>query len=109
MSSYILSNKSTYKPGDYIEFNHFSTFIGQGYSICKGKILDCTNLELLEVETISTANSNFIENIVWVSPLSVVEHYPLTAVKHLSVRLLLKDMWKNFIFRDKVPLLKKLS
>lgn len=94
----LLSNN--YKSGDYITFNHFSAFSDQEYSLCRGKIVDTTNPDLLEVNIFRSSDNNLGETIVWVNPLSIVDHYTEETIKRLSVRLLLKEKWKDFIFRE---------
>ena len=95
-----LSHNSIYKPGDYIEFKNFTSFnvsTINKHTPCKGKIIDCTNPDLLEVALIGNENNN---TIVWISPISITKHYPQSSVQNLSIRLLLKNIWKHFIFRE---------
>src|SRR5680860_347901 len=153
-----------YEKGDYIEFKNFSTSMINN-DVLRGKIIDSSNPDLLEVLQINTPdntchypghynsggynscsypmgnnnnNNNYRDNnnyhsnnyngnynnysdgnygsyedddnadpiieyencVVWISPSSIVKHYPPSSVKHLSPRLLLKEKWKNFIFRE---------
>jgi len=88
------SHNSIYQPGDFIEFKHFTSLDSSetANTVYKGKILDSSDLDLLEV---MTDNNN-----IWISPSAITKHYPLSSELRLSIRLLLKDIWKDFIFRE---------
>ena len=40
------------------------------------------------------------EKTIWITASAVVRHYNSSIIKKLSPRLLLKEKWKNFIFRE---------
>ncbi len=96
------SHNTIYETGDYIEFKYFNSATLTG-GILKGKITNCSNPDLLEVNPIPDQlpdrEYNYL-NIIWISPSSITKHYPRSTIKHLSVRLILKDLWKLFIFRE---------
>jgi len=78
-----------YEPGDFIEFNYFTD--DNDIITLKGKILSIYD-ETIKVRTF---------NNECVIPFSMVtKHYSKTSINNLSVRLLLKDIWKNLIFRE---------
>ena len=99
-----LSNQtpnSTYKEGDFIEFKQFTSYDAMDLTtsttnniVKKGRIINCSNLDLLEVMPIDG------DSIIWISSSSIIKHYPRTKTRQLSIRLLLKEIWKNFIFRE---------
>lgn len=98
------SNQScnkVYESGDCVEFKKFISISGtetHEYVICRGKIIDITGTNLLEIETIDTETDS--GEIYWISPGSITEHYPRTTIPNLSLRLVLKRLWKDLIFRE---------
>ena len=36
----------------------------------------------------------------WINPISIVKHYPKNIIPKLTTRLILKDTWKDLIFRE---------
>lgn len=93
------SKNAMYEPGDFIEFKQFASIDNSDIinnKISKGKIIDCSNPDLLEVIPIKKDDNN----IIWISPSAITKHYPQSAARHLSIRLLLKEIWKHFIFRE---------
>ena len=102
MTSY--TNSPFYDEGDFIEFKRNISFSNEyEYVTCKGKIINTTNKSLLVVKIIKN-NKDLTkivsESICHVNPLSIVNHYPKNKIPKLTLRLVLKQLWKNFIFRE---------
>ena len=98
-----LSHNPMYEEGDYIKFKHFTTFDTHNDTnnmTWKGKIIDCSNPDLLEVVPVSKDANNDTNSIILINPTSILKHYPCSTVRHPSIRLLLKEIWKDFIFRE---------
>lgn len=83
----MISHLQNYKPGDYIEFKNAD------YNICRGKIIKSTDPSLFEVMEADG-------KIILINPLYITKHYPHFKIKHLTLRLVLQDIWKHFIFRE---------
>ena len=119
------SNDFCYNVGDCIEFKKFLSTVDaeKEYALSKGKIVDTSDRHLFEVamygDTENLNNNNLNNNLnnlhtnntnnknnkntkntCWVSPLSIVNHYPAKIIPRLSVRLVLKNVWKDLIFRE---------
>ena len=45
-------------------------------------------------------DNEILEENIWISTSSVTKHYSSAVIKRLTPRLLLKEKWKNFIFRE---------
>jgi hypothetical protein len=91
-----------YDPGDCIEFKHFTSIPNnepQEYTTRKGRVIDIVRSNLLKVEIIDP-DWDSSDRICWINPGSVTEHYPKSQIQSLSLRLLLKKLWKNLIFRE---------
>jgi len=95
------SNDSCYNVGDCIEFKKFLSTADaeKEYALSKGKIVDNSDRHLLEIEMYGETG-DLHKNTCWVSPLSIVNHYPAKIIPRLSVRLVLKNVWKDLIFRE---------
>lgn len=78
-----------YEPGDFIEFKYFTD--DSDIITLKGQILSIYDDSL----KIKTSDNEFL-----VSFTMVTKHYSKSSINNLSVRLLLKDIWKNLIFRE---------
>lgn len=96
--NYILvdNNNTVYKPGDYIKFKIFLSDCSETYKyiISKGKIINVTNMGLLEVKILNDIKT------LWVNSEHIVEYYPKSIIPDLSLRLIFKRLWKNLIFRE---------
>ncbi len=93
-------NHTTHNVGDCVEFKRFlPSDTDKEYSACKGKIIDNSDKNLLEVMVFTGDNQNNNNNC-WISPLSITNHYPQKIIPRLSTRLILKDIWKDLIFRE---------
>lgn len=78
-----------YEIGDFIEFKYFTD--DTDVLKLRGKILSIYEESL----KIKTADNEFL-----VSYAMVITHYPKSSIDRLTIRVLLKDLWKNFIFRE---------
>ena len=45
-------------------------------------------------------DNEMLEENIWISTSSITKHYSAAVIKRLTPRLLLKEKWKNFIFRE---------
>jgi hypothetical protein len=89
--------------GDCIEFKKFTPSCNTEtfeYITCKGQVVDNTNPELLEVNMYNENEKDFTGGACWVNPGSIDRHYPQDKISRLSTRLILKDIWKDLIFRE---------
>lgn len=116
-------NKTTiYEKGDYIEFKNFSNILNN--EILRGRVIDNSNPDLLLIKQIkipdntcyypghyfsqySCFSANKSENggdatdeNIWLPPSAIIKHYNVFTIQRLTPRLLLKEKWKNFIFRE---------
>lgn len=92
-----------YNIGDCIEFKKFSPSITTDafeYILCNGQVIDNSNPELLEVAIYDHTTKKFNDGICWVNPSSIIRYYPKAKIPRLSPRLILKDIWKDLIFRE---------
>ena len=79
----------SYEVGDYIEFKHLIT--EEDVITYKGKIVSILNNNI----SIKTE-----EGDITVTKNDIIKHYPHSSIPYLSIRVLLKELWKNFIFRE---------
>lgn len=113
-SSTIPSNNSTtltnqptnfiyYDVGDCIEFKHYSSLLHNNselytdvfeYTISNGKVINNDNPDILEVQLYNT------NQIVLVSPSLIVRHYPKEKIPQLTPRIILRELWKDLVFRE---------
>ena len=80
-----------------------STFNPHESQLHKGVIVDSSDPELLEVKVYDDCEDDDerkINNSIWINPGTIIHHYPVDSIKHLSVRLVLRERWRNFIFRE---------
>nr|QBK91461.1 MAG: uncharacterized protein LCPAC302_00810 [Pithovirus LCPAC302] len=83
---------SIYEPGDYVEFKSFNSESHE-YKLLKGQISNI-NDDLYEIKLYNKSG------ICWINPLAIIKHYPLSSISYLSMRLIFKSLWKDFIFRE---------
>ena len=92
-----------YNVGDCIEFKKYDssdTSDAFDYTLCNGVVVDNTTPDLLEVNNYNNDTRNFNTGICWVGYNSVVRHYSKEIISSLSTRLVLKEVWKDLIFRE---------
>ncbi len=94
---------SIYNIGDCIEFKCFTqSNIPDSfeYIICNGKIIGNIDPDLLEVQVYDYTKKDFTGGISWVNPVSISKHYPKEKIPQLTPRIILKDIWKDLVFRE---------
>jgi hypothetical protein len=114
-----------YEPGDCIEFKRYVSGNSDGeYVLTKGKIIDKiyknnkngeNNIDYLEIQVYDPTKTNFNEkldktdldkmvskelDLCTIHINSIVNYYPSVLIPTLSLRLVLKDTWKDFVFRE---------
>ena len=92
-----------YDIGDCIEFKRFSPSVTTDtfeYILCNGQVIDNSNPDLLEVSVYNNTTKEFDDGVCWVNPSSIIRYYPKIKIPRLSPRLILKDIWKDLIFRE---------
>ena len=121
--SVIATHNNVYRPGDFIEFKNFTmesdtyvSSVSNGLNqnlfydnyMQRGMVVDNSDPDLLEINVIDildhenqdTGKDHNEGNRVWISPISITRHYPADSIQHLSIRLILRERWRNFIFRE---------
>ena len=99
------SNNTFYNVGDCIEFKSLIPSLDddKDYTLCKGRIINNNDKNLLDVEIYNDndkkKSSLYTQKTCWVNPFSIVNHYPKKIIPRLSVRLILKKIWKDLIIR----------
>ncbi len=91
---------AVYEIGDFIEFKSFTSIDAFEYILCKGEITDNTNLDILEIKIYDSNTKNFTKEVCWINSALVIRYYPKYKIPTLSTRLIIKDIWKDLIFRE---------
>jgi hypothetical protein len=105
-SLYIKRYNHIYRVGDCIEFKRYTPSnipdipdISE-YTITNGKIVSNNNPNLLEVKIYDQISKKFIDNYIRVIPESITYHYPKEKITQLTPRIVIKDIWKDLVFRE---------
>jgi hypothetical protein len=100
------TNKN-YEIGDFLEYKKFlyHNFTQYEYIICKGVVMSVTGrtIEVQPIPIINNGLNNHYTNVGdrhYINDEHVIEHYPRTTVKNLSLRLVLKKIWSDLVFRE---------
>ena len=99
----VQSYNLAYNVGDCVEFKRFTPSITSDafeYILCNGQIVGNSNPDLLEVNVYDNKTEKFDGGLCWVNPSSIVRYYPAEKIPRLSARLILKDIWRDLIFRE---------
>lgn len=97
-----ISGPNIYNVKDCVLFKrHIISKSIKEYAIYRGIITVIINDKLLMVKAITDDKYD----IFWINPTSIIQHYPNTIIPKLTIRLVLKTLWKDIIFR-KVKIVK---
>jgi len=94
---------SNFNVGDCVEFKHFISVIPSEnfeYAICNGKIVNNDTPDLLEIQTYNNVSRNFTGPIQYVNPSLIIRSYSRDKISQLTPRIILKELWKDLIFRE---------
>lgn len=91
----------TFKVGDYIIFKHPNS-INDHLEYCKtyGIIKRIVERDLFEISMYDIYTKSLTIDVCWISPSNIIKHYSTDIIPTLTPRLVLKDIWKNLVFRE---------
>lgn len=82
--------------------NNEHKFTGGKYLVYYGKVIDASKINYLglSIDASDKKMNMSIDTPLYIDRRSVLQIYPFKYVEHLTPRLALKHLWKDFVFRE---------